>query len=104
LTSITIPKGVTDIGAFAFAGCSDLTTVTIHEGLMTIGAYAFSRCNCLLSITIPSTVDSIGIKAFSDCKKLTIKDNRRFANSLSRNIYNYNTTPLNKYRSRVIRR
>ena len=41
LTSITIPKTVTDIGAWAFEGCSGLTSITIPDGVTTIGQSAF---------------------------------------------------------------
>ena len=71
LTSITIPEGVTTIGAEAFDGCTKLTSITIPEGVTTIGTEAFDGCSSLTSITIPSSVTSIGNSAFSYCSGLT---------------------------------
>lgn len=43
-THITIPKGVTTIGALAFRGCYALKSITIPKGVTTIGAQAFNQC------------------------------------------------------------
>eukprot|EP00520_Triparma_pacifica_P019349 CAMPEP_0118642926 /NCGR_PEP_ID=MMETSP0785-20121206/6098_1 /TAXON_ID=91992 /ORGANISM="Bolidomonas pacifica, Strain CCMP 1866" /LENGTH=140 /DNA_ID=CAMNT_0006534515 /DNA_START=993 /DNA_END=1411 /DNA_ORIENTATION=+ len=54
--SITLPKGVTEIGNKAFRGCSYLTSVAIPDTVTTIGNGAFAGCSSLRSITIPDTV------------------------------------------------
>lgn len=51
LTSITIPKSVTTIGAEAFMGC-DLTTVTIPNSVTNIAYHAFADCGRLTNITV----------------------------------------------------
>ena len=71
LTSIAIPKGVTEIGCSAFSGCLVLTSITIPEGVIEIGAHAFSCCSELTSITIPGSVTKIGQHAFGGCSGLT---------------------------------
>ena len=71
LTSMTIPDSVTSIGYQAFSGCSGLTSVTIGSGVTSIGNYAFSGCSGLTSVTIPDSVTSIGNSAFSGCDGLT---------------------------------
>ena len=94
LTSVTIPSGVTSIGAYAFDGCSGLTSVsigatvteigtyafqdctkitsfTLSEGLQTIGAYAFTDCDAVTEFVIPSTVTYVGRAAFYSCGALT---------------------------------
>lgn len=94
LTSVTIPSGVTSIGAYAFDGCSGLTSVsigatvteigtyafqdctkitsfTLSEGLKTIGAYAFTDCDAVTEFVIPSTVTFVGRAAFYSCGALT---------------------------------
>ena len=48
LTSITIPNGVTSIGASAFSGCSSLTSVVIPDSVTSIGGSAFDGCNAAL--------------------------------------------------------
>ena len=69
--SLTIPAGVTIIGDYAFADCSNLTSLTIPEGVRSIGERAFSGCTGLNSITIPSSVGQIALDAFLDCSALT---------------------------------
>ena len=71
LTSITIPDGVTNIGDGAFSGCSNLTGITIPNGVTSIGDYTFTLCSNLTSITIPEGVTSIGHYTFSECSNLT---------------------------------
>jgi hypothetical protein len=61
---ITIPAGVTSIGAYAFNSCTGLTSVTIPAGVTTIGGSAFMSCRSISSITIPASVTSIGSGAF----------------------------------------
>jgi hypothetical protein len=46
-------------------------SVTIPPGVTSIGAWAFYRCKALTSITIPASVTSIGDRAFTDCRGLT---------------------------------
>ncbi|MCD8161397.1 MAG: leucine-rich repeat domain-containing protein, partial [Clostridiales bacterium] len=71
ITSVTIPDGVTSIGAEAFAYCESLTSVTIPDSVTTIGKYAFEYCTGLTSVTIPSSVTTIGNGAFRSCESLT---------------------------------
>lgn len=71
LTSVTIPDGVTTIGNCTFSDCSGLTSLTISDGVTTIGYNAFPGCNSLTSVTIPDSVTEIGSFAFSGCSSLT---------------------------------
>ncbi len=66
-----IPDSVTEIGEYAFNGCSELINVTIGIGVTSIGAYAFNDCGGLTNITIPDRVTEIGDWAFCLCTKLT---------------------------------
>ena len=65
LTSVTIPDSVTSIEWGAFLGCSSLTSVTIPDSVTSIERGAFSGCSSLTSVTIPDSVTSIGDEAFS---------------------------------------
>ena len=69
---VTIPEGVTEIGGYAFEGCTGLTSVTIPAGVTEIGEEAFSGCAKLTSVTIPEGATEIERSAFDGCKKLTI--------------------------------
>ena len=64
LTSITIPDSVTEIDWSAFEGCTSLTSITIPDSVTEIGWSAFEGCTSLKSITIPNSVTSIGKNAF----------------------------------------
>ena len=70
LTSIILPENMTDIGEYAFRGCSSLTSITIPDGVSSIGEYAFEGCNSLVDVIIPDSVISIGEYAFGDCRSL----------------------------------
>jgi ubiquitin len=66
LTSITIPNSVTSIGKQAFYGCTSLTSITIGKGVTNIGDYAFYACISLRSITFLGTAPTtVGNQAFS---------------------------------------
>ena len=63
-TNVTIPDGVTSIGAWAFQYRRRLMSVTIPDSVTSIGECAFSDCNSLMSVTIPDSVTNIGSNAF----------------------------------------
>jgi hypothetical protein len=73
LTAVALPSSLLAIGALAFAG-SGLTNVTLPGGLVTIGPYAFEYCTALTSITIPRSVTTIGGAAFAGCADLPAID------------------------------
>ena len=71
ITSITIPKGVTSIGDYAFEMCFHITSVEIPSTVTRIGVNAFVCCNNLSSLTIPESVKIIAFGAFQNCVSLT---------------------------------
>lgn len=71
IKSVTIENGITNIGAYAFASCSNLTDVSISSSITEIGVSAFERCRSLKSITIPNSVTRIESKAFTGCTAFT---------------------------------
>lgn len=70
LRSIKIPKSVTSIGDRAFESCTSLASIDIPENLIQIGSCAFNKCTRLNSIIIPKSVTTIGDFAFADCERL----------------------------------
>lgn len=71
LTSVSIPRSVTVIGACSFLGCKNLRRVELREGLRTIDVAAFMGCSNLESIVIPEGVRIIAHDAFRGCTGLT---------------------------------
>jgi sorbitol-specific phosphotransferase system component IIA len=63
-----IPTSVTEIGAYAFFGCTGLTTVTIPNSVTSIGNGAFSQCTGLKHVTaLPTTPPTIAENTFYNC-------------------------------------
>ena len=71
LTSVSIPRSVTIIGACSFLGCKNLRRVELREGLRTIDVAAFMGCSNLESIVILEGVRIIAHDAFRGCTGLT---------------------------------
>ncbi|MDD6211018.1 MAG: leucine-rich repeat domain-containing protein, partial [Bacteroidales bacterium] len=95
LTSIVLPKSVTDIGGHAFSGCVNLRSIVVPDGVTTIGDRAFSDCRNLRSAIIGKSVAKMGMDVFSGCMNL-----EEFA--VSQENLNYQTTNgvlFNKERS-----
>ncbi len=70
---------VTEIGAKAFKGYTNLKTVSVGKGISVIGKEAFSQCGSLVKVTLGSDVTKISNKAFYKCTKLqtlTIKSKK----------------------------
>lgn len=63
LETVSIPS-VTDLGAYAFSGCSALYSIQLPEGITTIPERAFDGCKSLADIEIPLSVKKIGEGAF----------------------------------------
>lgn len=94
VTAVSIPSGVTEIGAYVFSGASSITSLDLNE-VISIGAGAFSHCSNLVtvdlknvqdiggyafaytaitSLDIPDTVTVISSEAFSSCVALESVD------------------------------
>lgn len=63
IKTVTVGSGATDVGAYAFSGCSSLTGVTLPDSLTAIRRHAFSESS-LKKISIPENVTLIGEYAF----------------------------------------
>ena len=73
LEKIVLPSTLTNIGIYAFDGCTNLNDFSFLqdcETLETIGEYAFRNCRSLTEIVIPENVKYIGIAAFNGCNGL----------------------------------
>ena len=67
-----ISDGTTNVGDYAFYGCTSLENVRLPETLTAVGDYAFKGASALRSITLGSGVTQIGQQAFYGCNALTI--------------------------------
>lgn len=65
-----IPNTVTEIGGWAFYGCTSLTGISIPNSVTRIGLEAFYGCTSLLGVNIPNSVSVIGYQAFYGCSSL----------------------------------
>ena len=68
ITSLTVPRSVTTVGAYVCHECTNLATVR-YEGAV-IGAYMFAGCTVLTDFTIAKSVKEIQTYAFYSCNKL----------------------------------
>lgn len=71
LTNITIPEGVTIIGGGAFSGCTSLQSVVLPQTVTTLDYYAFGQCTNLASVTMPDNLTNVGEGIFEGCTSLT---------------------------------
>lgn len=67
---VFVPRGVVEIGDYAFTLCEKVTAVTLPEGLKVIGKNAFES-NLFTRIVLPNTVNQMGDYAFAYCENLT---------------------------------
>ena len=70
VTDLVIPQGVSQIGNYAFLGCTSIVSVTISDSVTIIGASAFNDCKKLEKAAIGSGVARINEYAFSGCDNL----------------------------------
>lgn len=71
IKAITVCEGVTQIGNYAFYGCTNAETLTLPYGLKIIWDFAFRNCTSLKRLEIPHGVTWIGEDAFSSCSALS---------------------------------
>lgn len=71
LTKVTIPEGITKIGANAFRDCAAITSISLPNTLTLIGSSAFQKCTALIGIVIPDGVKIVEQSAFNGCTALT---------------------------------
>ena len=71
ITNVTLPSGLTNIGNFAFYGCSSLSAIILPANVTSIGYSAFNSCSSLTSVIIPESVISMDNYAFYGCSSLS---------------------------------
>ena len=71
ITKITIPEGITRIGAKAFANCDSMHTVSIPESVTLIADNAFERAGIRGELILPDNITIISNYAFWNCINIT---------------------------------
>ena len=71
IRTVSLPDGLTSIGAYAFSDCWNLTAVDIQDSVTSIGDCAFYSCRSLGAIELPDSLETIGNQAFFECAALT---------------------------------
>ena len=92
IRSISLPEGLTTIGAGVFSGTS-ITTITIPNTVVDIGDSAFADCDFLKTVQIGKNVKRIGYYAFGlnaeGCNR-TIINNANIPQKITEHeFYNY---------------
>ena len=67
--SVSLPSTVTSIGTEAFRGCTELTTLKFANGLQKIGYRAFIDCP-FTTLTLPASINFIEYSAFEGLAQL----------------------------------
>ena len=74
IKKVTFNGNITSIGAYAFAGCSNMTVCDLPETVDKIGQYAYYNCTSLEKMRIPDAVTSIQTYTFAGCSALSWVD------------------------------
>ena len=69
--TFTVESALTEIGANAFARCTELRRMTLPPSLVDIGDAAFMGCSYLGNVIVPGSVGRIGDRAFKNCTGFT---------------------------------
>lgn len=70
ITEVSLPDGLTSIGALAFFDCANLTGAVIPDSVTSVSDYAFAQCVGLLTVSLPEGLTDIGDGAFRECEGL----------------------------------
>ncbi len=92
IQSVIIENGITNIGSYAFQGCSELRSISIPASVNRIDCCAFDHCSRLASITVPDTVTSISWGAFQYCTELSNVTLPRNLSSIEDQLFQYCTS------------
>ena len=74
INKIIIKEGITSVGDWSFAYCTNVSELSLPQSLKDIGIRSFYNCNMLTHIKTPYNVVSIGDGAFNSCTNVTRVD------------------------------
>ena len=67
IVKLVLQDGITNIGDYAFQGCSEMKEISVPDTVTRIGTHAFYHCTALSENPIPAHVTEIGSFAFYEC-------------------------------------
>ena len=70
IEAIQLPKSLTAISEYAFAGCASLKSLTAPDAVLTVYDYAFLDCTSLTGVEFGYGVESFGTAIFMNCTSL----------------------------------
>lgn len=70
IEAIQLPKSLTAISEYAFAGCASLKSLTAPDAVLTVYDYAFLDCTSLASVEFGYGVERFGTAIFMNCTSL----------------------------------
>ena len=70
LKRIVLPKGMENVGMYAFSGSGNLVEVVVPESVERIDENAFNSCSAIRSFTMPSAVKELSPFIFAGCGEL----------------------------------
>ena len=71
IKSVVIQDGITSVGSFCFAECSQLTSVSFGADVKEIHSDAFYNCKKLATVALPANLQTLGSEAFRGCVAMT---------------------------------
>ena len=71
IRSVVVKPGITEIQAYAFAGCTNLQSVSLPDTLTSMTDMIFYNCTSLKSIDLPDSITNLGGGVFYGCTALT---------------------------------
>ena len=88
--NVSLPKGISSFGMYAFSGC---TKLRLPDGLETINSTMLSSCENLGYLIIPGSVKTIEETAFNRCFGLNTVIIEDESDPINFNFQTYNTNP-----------
>lgn len=70
LDTLTLGTKLTNIGKYAFTGCSSLPRVFMPDNIKSVGLQAFMDCSALYDLTFSNNLVSVGEQSFENCVSL----------------------------------
>lgn len=70
IKSFIANDNISNIGDYAFNGCTELTTIVLGKNITNISSHIFENCSSLESIIVLGDIKNIGTFAFCSCGKL----------------------------------